>query len=164
MNTGTPDRIGPFFNFASGRLVAGGNGFFAYNDPWKTPYAYFSSGKRRNNYNAYYNPAGSGAALASDCATLGVWPYIDPNSNYMNPDTYQIISAGSNQAFGQGSNLTLVPSGQSPAQQNLAWSSQGIPTNGGQTSKARLDLATQTNPVGLDDFSNFYDKALGISQ
>jgi len=147
------DRIGPFFEFKSAQLVAGSNGFFAYNDPWKTPYAYFSSGKRRNGYNAYYNAAGPAAAQVSDCASLNVWPYFDPNNLALNPETFQIISAGSDQVFGQGSN---------PAVPGSAWTSKT-----GQTSAARLQMVPPaTNPApatGLDDISNFHGKLLGVS-
>jgi prepilin-type N-terminal cleavage/methylation domain-containing protein len=171
------DSIGPFFDFnaKSIRLISlnaflanvtnptppptPAGQFFVYLDPWKRPFAYFSSGKRRNNYNAYYNPSGPAAAKVSDCFTLGVWPYIDPNGNYLNSDTYQIISAGPDQVFGQGSNLPLLAPGQTVAQANLAWSPQLS-----QTSRTRLDITYVSYPNGLDDFSNFYEKALGIGQ
>jgi prepilin-type N-terminal cleavage/methylation domain-containing protein len=94
-------RIGPFFTFASNRLVPGANGFFSYMDAWgKQPYAYFSSysWKSRNMYNRY----GS-----SDCANLGVSPYYSSTMqngvvNYVKPEEFQIITAGQDGAFGPG--------------------------------------------------------------
>jgi hypothetical protein len=100
-------------------------------------------------------PTNSPPAILSDCDALHVWPYGDPNKNYLNADTFQIISAGPDQAFGQGTNLTLNPP--------PVWSPQIS-----QASDTRLQTVPPATspppPTGLDDFSNFYDKALGISQ
>src|SRR5207253_9071458 len=52
------------------------------------PYAYFSSYKTRNGYNRF---------ASTDCPSLGVWPYAEaltPTVRYLNPNTFQIISAG----------------------------------------------------------------------
>jgi prepilin-type N-terminal cleavage/methylation domain-containing protein len=145
----TGDRIAPFFDFnaKSNRLNTSIGPFFAFNDPWGTPYAYFSSGKRRNGYNAYYAPppATPAAAQQSDCTTLGVWPYGDPNNNYLNADSFQIISAGPDKTFGQGSNLTLSPP---PTWSQTIAGSTGVVAPG---------------TAGLDDLSNFYEKALGAN-
>ena len=118
----TGDRIGPFFEFKSSRLVPGNaNGFsanalFVYLDPYHDPmdplakpYAYFSTTTAPNNYNPYYSVPTS---VTSDCQSLepmgGFWPYIEsPGSGsaapkYMNPNGFQIISAGPNGKFGVG--------------------------------------------------------------
>jgi prepilin-type N-terminal cleavage/methylation domain-containing protein len=161
--TGGGGTIGPFYDFngkvtrlvplnqVSGQAPTAAGQWFVFLDPWKSPFAYFSSGKRRNGYNAYGPLAGCPNTFLTDCYTLGVWPYLDPNSNFLNADSFQIISAGPDLAFGQGSNPKAAPP--------VTWT----PTTG-QLSNSRLDMATQTTPTGLDDLSNFYDKALGISQ
>lgn len=95
---------GPYIEFKSYRLVRlYGNAYPSYMDAYRhQPYAYFSSGRRRDNYNRYGG---------SDCDPLGVWPYavrLDPSPAYHNPRTYQIISAGGDGRFGRG---TLLPNG-----------------------------------------------------
>jgi prepilin-type N-terminal cleavage/methylation domain-containing protein len=90
-------RIGPLYDFKPSRLT-GAQGSFSYFDPYGTrPYAYFSHGKTLNNYNRYPS--------SSDCASLGVSPYMISVSNpvrYHAQDTFQIISAGADKNFGPG--------------------------------------------------------------
>jgi prepilin-type N-terminal cleavage/methylation domain-containing protein len=92
-------RIGPFYQFEGSRLAVSpvqghqANPILVYNDPYGTPYAYFSSFRTRNGFNRY--PTG-------DCLTLGVSPYQDTQSTFYNPETIQIISAGANKKFGAG--------------------------------------------------------------
>jgi len=120
---GRQDRIGPFFQFESKRLVQGGNGFYSYNDPYGTPYAYFSSYKIANAYSRYG---------VSDCANLGVSPYIQsttPTVTFYNPKSFQIISAGKDRTFGPGG----------------LWGPSNPPTN----------------PAAADDMSNFSSSLLG---
>jgi general secretion pathway protein G len=85
------DRIGPFYDFKLNRLAAGASGFFSYNDVWGSPFLYFSSYKTRNGYNRYGG---------SDCSQSS--PYQQPNGIYYNSDTFQIVSAGADKAFGGG--------------------------------------------------------------
>jgi len=127
------ERRGPFYNFESNRLVQGSNGFYSYMDPYKLPYAYFSSYKTTNGYNRYFSTYNN-----SDCANLGVWPYYPtagsgsaPPAKYHNPKSFQIISAGKDNTFGCG---TVNSSPWSP----------------GNASREMED-----------DMSNFYDSALG---
>jgi general secretion pathway protein G len=89
------NRIGPFYQFEGSRLVASptGNQVFVYNDPYGTPYVFFSSFRTRNGYNRYGG---------TDCPTLNVSPYQDTASTYYNPETVQIVSAGANKQFGAG--------------------------------------------------------------
>src|SRR5207248_1531508 len=55
-------RKGPYFNFKANRLVLGPSGkFLMYNDPYGTPYAYYSSYKLKNGYSRYGT---------NDCPTL----------------------------------------------------------------------------------------------
>ncbi len=78
-----PDNLGgsrnSFFEFKSNRLVVPpvpNATFFAYQDPYDKGgiYAYFSAYGVTNNYNKY---AATTTPAASDCATLGVWPYAE---------------------------------------------------------------------------------------
>jgi type II secretory pathway pseudopilin PulG len=157
----TDDRIPPFFEFKSNRLISlsqlvlslggspvGLNDFYVYKDGYgKAPYAYFSSYKTANGYNRYYLPNLGGlpnpVAGTSDCQTLGVWPYAQSWGNspvYLNAQTYQIISAGKDTNFGAGSNPSLL----------ATWT----PAN-----------ATAIYPqgsAGYDDVANFYDRLLGV--
>jgi prepilin-type N-terminal cleavage/methylation domain-containing protein len=135
-----------FFDYQPSRLVpAGGSapgGFWAYQDPYqKKAYAYFSSYKTSNDYNHV-----SKITNRSDCASLGVSPYAEvwngatsTNNKYVNPSTFQIISAGKDATFGPGTTSTAT---------------QYIP---GITS-------LPSNAAGYDDMSNFYDKLMGISR
>jgi type II secretory pathway pseudopilin PulG len=124
----TGDRIPPFFNFQSNRLVkrVTGNPFFSYVDPWNRnqPYLFFSSGNRMNGYN-------------DADATLGVAPYyeaVNPK-RYLNPSSFQIISAGQNGLFGAG----------------------------GLWTPSTCDVVYPWDSPGFDDQSNFHDgKTLGI--
>jgi type II secretory pathway pseudopilin PulG len=153
---------GPYYQFDSTRLVQAPTSaqFLVYMDPFGTnqPYAFFSSGKGRNSYNAYAGAYGSwptpGFTAPSnnlpsfDCPSL-FWtdpktgnkyqlqPYyqlVNGAPQYYNGDTYQIICAGKDGKFGAG--------GQ--------WSTQSGPGGPG------------TYPNGADDSSNFYDSKLGV--
>jgi prepilin-type N-terminal cleavage/methylation domain-containing protein len=89
-------RKGPYFEgfqTASKRLKARTGPFLSFFDPFEKgqPYIYFSSGNRRNGYSAVkWNNA--------------VEPYYRSANpkQYENPNTFQIISAGKNGAFGPG--------------------------------------------------------------
>ena len=107
------DRIGPFFPFKAPRLVGGK--FPSYLDPHRNPtdplarpYAYFSSTTAPNTYNPYFSfavPPNPAAAQLSDCTSLGIWPYVDNTTSpatYLNPNGFQIISAGPDTFFGIG--------------------------------------------------------------
>jgi prepilin-type N-terminal cleavage/methylation domain-containing protein len=106
-------RKGPYFQFQTTHVATSptGSGFPVYLDTYAIgsggnlvgkPYAYFSSGKTANGYNAYAGTFGA------DCKTLGNFgAYNQPAGagqavQYYNPDTFQIISAGYNQTFGPG--------------------------------------------------------------
>jgi hypothetical protein len=97
----------PFYNFAADRLVdLRGNGFPSYLDLYRQrPYAYFSSPYK--GYNEWPVLGGH----PSDCPSepgkaMGdsdVWPYASAPNTYLNPDTFQILSAGPDGVFGTGS-------------------------------------------------------------
>jgi prepilin-type N-terminal cleavage/methylation domain-containing protein len=137
MKTSGP-RKGPYFQFVSSRLqgpLNGNNMMWQFIDAYGSssggqPYAYFSSGPAANNYNAY-------PTLGSDCVALGITngAYTQTNAapfQFYKPDTFQIISAGKNQAFGPGG-YWLSSMGAS-----------GMPASGG------------------DDITNFYGAKLGV--
>jgi len=140
------ERKGPFYEFVSDRLKdLRGNGFYSYIDGWdKLPYAYFSSYGKRNGYNRFYGLDGK-----SDCNSLGVWPYAEalvPTMRYLNPESFQIISSGEDNAFGQGSNLTVTP----------------VPTWTRANASASPAISN-SGRAGADDQSNFYDNQLGVA-
>lgn len=108
-------RLGPYYDFQISRLVLwpGLAPFPVYIDAWevkasKKPYAYFSSQGTNNNY----ANLGNGYLLV-DCAGIGASPYAqsyvlsgpDPVLNkavtYVNPNGFQIISAGKDGLFAQ---------------------------------------------------------------
>jgi prepilin-type N-terminal cleavage/methylation domain-containing protein len=163
------DTIPPFFEFDSTRLMVLPNqfrpasGYLSYRDTYgRVPYAYFSSYKTRNGYNRY-------GTASSDCDTLGVWPYAESISaagvnawRYLNPNTFQIISAGANGAlimkkntgFGRGSDPNDLAQRLDPS-----WT----PTRAGnaQANRGYADPPPPATPSGIDDQSNFYDAPLG---
>jgi general secretion pathway protein G len=96
------------------------------------PYAYFSSFGIRNGYNRYG---------AGDCLKLGVNPYAQATTQYINPSGFQIISAGADLKFGPGSNPGASP----------------IPL----WTPATAATSAASGPNGADDQSNFYDSLLG---
>jgi prepilin-type N-terminal cleavage/methylation domain-containing protein len=135
----------PFYDFKSERLAVGQSGtgnFFHYLDAYGSlnstksrPYAYFSSYKSANNY---LRISSSGApAFINDCLALNVVPY-GSGSNFQNPNTFQIISAGKDQVFGSS---------------GATW---------------RAAIASDIYPPGIaggggaDDQANFYQRPLGV--
>lgn len=93
-----------FFDFQANRLTVR-NGFPSYLDVWGTqPYLYFSNYGVRNGYKVFSTP--TGGYNLSDCQqTFNVYPWYestDPNygTKYLNPDSFQIISAGEDMTFG----------------------------------------------------------------
>jgi prepilin-type N-terminal cleavage/methylation domain-containing protein len=88
----------PFYNFQSSRMMTGANGHPAYRDYWqKGPYIYFST-SRMNTY------------VASDCTGssntfMGSGPYLSAPGAFINPQTFQIFSAGQDGIFGPGGNV-----------------------------------------------------------
>jgi type II secretory pathway pseudopilin PulG len=207
-NPGNPaqpggDRLPPFFEFKSNRLIhwtppgqpadysGTAPGFPSYLDTYgKTPYAYFSSYRmsetQSNGYNRYVNysnpylrlwPAGTNSGIqcgpvTTDCQALpfakgqpadennlGVFPYAEAAGpggtlSYLNPRTFQIISAGKDLYFGQGTAICTYP-GAPPG--STAWfgGPYWTPQN-----------TSTIYPTGLlgggDDITNFHDRLLGV--
>jgi prepilin-type N-terminal cleavage/methylation domain-containing protein len=79
---------GPYFDFAPDRFA--GNAFL---DPFKTPYAYMASG-------ASGYPTSVTVVTASGNQTVS--PYKLAASRFVNPDSFQLISAGQDLTFGPG--------------------------------------------------------------
>lgn len=132
-----------FYDFLTNRLVQVGN-FLAYKDGYgKNVYAYFSSYKSTNGYNRYV-VSPPFVLTNTDCGSLMVAPYAEgwdaANSRpvrYLNPNSYQIISAGLDKTFGKGTyDAATIWNPRNPALS---------PTQG-----------------GFDDMSNFSDRFLGI--
>jgi len=106
-----------FFEFKGARLRVGHpGGFLVYTDyygtgtnPWGTPgmpYVYFSSGRAGNDYNIAPPLGPDCPSVLSGNAKPGVdppvMPFIDPNKRFINPNGFQIISAGADGKFGRG--------------------------------------------------------------
>lgn len=93
------------YEFKSSRLRnLRGNGFCSYLDAYKQrPFAYFSSYNNPNGYNRYG---------VSDYPNLGVdvnvFPYAEAAGRYLNPSSFQILSAGRDGVFGQNLNSTIL--------------------------------------------------------
>ena len=117
----TNKRNGPYFQFDPNRVqISGTNGYAQYTDPYGSVYAYFSSGKSANGYNAYWNV---NSLNQPDCPSLtamnyttglpqSIQPYCSNQTaplQYYNPDTFQIISAGNNQNLRAGQLLGVHP-------------------------------------------------------
>jgi hypothetical protein len=137
-----------FFQFKNERLKVRSNSpFLSYYNVWddkSQPYAYFSSysgiGGAENGYNKFFASTTPGS---SDCNGLGVWPYAETNSprmTYLNPKTFQIISAGPDGKFGTGTNVSASP------------------VSGFWTARTAGTAATAD---GRDDLSNFHGQRLG---
>ena len=148
-STGADNRIGPFLEVKANKIVGG-----HYVDPWGTPYAYFARDPSLNNYPHNRKSAAEPGVLISPFAT---WPdntyvvegtMIAPNGvqafytytsdttpvKFLNPSTYQIISAGADGVFGRGGR----------------W----VPGQGDYVS----------NGIGGDDLSNFNKGPMGQAQ
>lgn len=105
--TVNPERIGPFYEFRSNRLVLGAATaptpfYFVYKDTYGTPYVYFGGSGSANSYaSSAFNTVNSTGLTA-----LGLTgPYYESASSpakFLNPNSFQIISAGKNGRFGVG--------------------------------------------------------------
>lgn len=120
--------IKPFYEFPTSRLsVRGGATLSSFTDPWGTqPYVYFSSRETSNQY------FGTGLAFPV--------PFRLSATRFVNPNGFQIISAGPDKEF--GNNAGSVPPG--------IWAA------------GTGNFASGT--VGADDLSNFHDGPLGQQQ
>ena len=167
-------RKGPYFEFKPNRLQAWNNTpFYAYLDAFgQAPYAYFSSYKTASGYERYHAAFGT-----SDCGSLGVSPYADllpnppsyaaPPPRYLNPSTFQIVSAGADGVFGRGS-CQLPKGGAGPT----VWTpGTPLPTWSPVTAGSTPATAAFTNgavptpaqlAAGRDDLSNFHPTFLGM--
>lgn len=92
------------------------------------------------------NKAGTGSNLASIPSNpQDVWPYAEGPGRYLNPDSFQIISAGANHTFGMG-----TPPAGGPG---------GLPLNFWTPR-----IGAGIFQWGADDRSNFYRLLLGTAQ
>jgi general secretion pathway protein G len=103
----------PFYEFKSGRLImpmlvgttpTPYNGFFYYADPFNTnsPFVYLSSYPGGNNYNSSDSPTYLTGTTVTPTIPVAPGPYQDPSGRYINPNTFQILSAGADGIFGPG--------------------------------------------------------------
>ncbi|HJT75960.1 MAG TPA: hypothetical protein VJ739_02065, partial [Gemmataceae bacterium] len=170
-------RKGPYYPYDSSRLLRNAStNFLSYADPLSgKPYAYFSSfsywskaplaaGGVLVPVPNRYGPTGAtpvGNTGVSDCNSLGVSPYADvatnptvanpPIPHYLNADTFQIISAGADGVFGQGSM-------NNSSSYDCSWS----PNTAGKTMATAV--AGGNNPkAAARNMANFYSNLLGIA-
>jgi prepilin-type N-terminal cleavage/methylation domain-containing protein len=148
---------GPFYEFKRSRLAmvnhsqTGNSQFLSYNDPWGTPYLYFSSSRGGNDYwvgpnNNFSTSDCPSAPRYDDHPDLGgsvvgpVLPYPEAILNggvrFHNPNSFQIISAGKDQVFG-----SCITSGG-------AW-------------YWKPNAGYRQDHPGADDMSNFHGRLLG---
>jgi len=126
----TTERIGPFYTFENNRLTTatqyslpntmlGGNSplfcsitkYPAYLDRYGTPFAYFGGTGGANSYvtgtygiNGTVSDGKTNPLVPLGCRSIGISiPYPDSAGKFMRPDSYQILSAGKNKAFGDPS-------------------------------------------------------------
>jgi prepilin-type N-terminal cleavage/methylation domain-containing protein len=136
-----------FYNFVNARLYQRNPNvpFLSYKDAYGVqPFAYFAA--RGKNY--YGNERA--------CQSLGVSPYYTLKktgtftiTQYINPDSFQIISAGRDKAFGKA----VGPAGANIMPFNIA------PGQGSWDSNT-----PSVDPSGRDDQSNFSGAQLGLPQ
>jgi len=96
---GGADRIGPFYNFESNRLVPAGSRFPSYLDRYTTPYAYFGGTGAANTYKSYCPSLPCPGAANGQ---VGPIAYQETATRWTRPDGYQIISAGKDMKFAPG--------------------------------------------------------------
>lgn len=137
-----------FYAFQSDRLFILRPGlstnFASYNDAFAqrvpVPYLYFSANNRKNGYTPGYgitlkdnsgSPPGSGPAVT----VSAYFQTAGPPVQWWNPDTFQIICAGANGAYGAG---------------------------GGPWTPANAETFYSSNNPGNDDQTNFYDAVMGV--
>lgn len=144
---------------------------YSYQDTYgSNVFAYFSGYRTANQYNRYFSQtAGVNFRPFSDCLYLGfvnsasvpafangIWPHAEvlaPAPRFLNPKSFQIVSAGRNGIFGVGTNLTSA----SPQVWQAALATDVYPevkpTDTGVPFERRF---------GYDDQANFYERNLGV--
>jgi prepilin-type N-terminal cleavage/methylation domain-containing protein len=147
---GSETRYGPYYTFAPARLRKNTNnsGFLYYLDPYGMPYLFFSRGPdglptydTAANINSLYSKILPDSVTGGTFTISGVLPYQSSVNaaaaagpiQYMNPQGWQIISAGKNKLYGPG---------------GPAWTPQN-----GYAGK---------NPNGNDDLANFQSAPLAV--
>lgn len=98
--TAGEDRLGPFYQFKSTRLVRQANGYLRYLDPYGTPYVFFGALSPNN-----YDSTETVTVVNTKGVQSTVSPYFEFGSSptrWLNPDTFQIVSAGRDGLFGPG--------------------------------------------------------------
>ncbi len=150
----------------SNRSWCAPSGFPSYLNNWKDtarPYAYFSSGKGKNGYNSTYNQQGS---FSHEIQALDyVAPYYDSvtkdlqghlSINYLNPSSFQIISAGFDGYFTNPTPPNPPPGPPIvPATLPYPFSSPNLPPQRCHWNPAVIGLSADTSAYWKDNRSNF---------
>ncbi|MFQ3652429.1 MAG: type II secretion system protein, partial [Gemmataceae bacterium] len=110
-------RRGPFYDFKSNRLRPAANGFFVYLDPFDPPqgvgrkaYVYLSD----YSTNVYSKYGSSDSAQTVQPNNQPVQPYKLSPSQFVNPGSFQIISAGADGRFGDSTMWTPTQGSSDP--------------------------------------------------
>jgi prepilin-type N-terminal cleavage/methylation domain-containing protein len=155
-------RIGPFVELKTENFAADASGYPRMIDKWGVPFAYFSaySPTGRFDYGWQYNATNTTGVLNlsqnPNGGAVTVYPYFTGTGasvKFMNPKTFQIISAGRDKTFGPSG---FMPSAGSPSVGNYAANYINAWTPG-QGSSYVQNVAQG----GYDDFSNFQRSRLG---
>ena len=96
-------RKGPFYEFPAGRLTqtSKGSNFYVYKDSFGVlPYLMFSS---TNNYGAQNTGIySSGINVETTAGTFNVRPFEQAPRRFLNAESFQIVSGGTDKKFGPG--------------------------------------------------------------
>lgn len=136
---------GPFFDFDPKRVNADGH----FLDPYGTPYYFFGS-KFGNDYDVWgvfavlINPGNLPGGFTTDGGYGGMNPHVGIDGKYVEPNGYQIVSAGKDQQPGPGSQI--VSTGPRTFNPNQVWPGTGV---------------YKMSPGGADDLANFSAYVLG---
>lgn len=171
-STGTIQRKGPYMSFQSSRLVMLPScpGFPVYLDDYssvsigrghQTPYAYFSSEGNYGGYNQHGNGLFSTISTGGDCSVISAYVWTQGLSTtgvlqYMNPNKYQILSAGKDGVF--ASDLSPL------AAATTYWNPYTGDMTGVPSVNPVMSARATSRPVGWDDQSNFSSTLLGVGQ
>jgi len=152
---GAGTRVAPFFEFNSDRMSVGQSGFPVYRDPYNPgrPYLYFTSYRSGNDYSEYDLYKGGGD-LVRAFADPSTYNSTTQQFKFINPNSFQIISAGRDGKFG---NFTLNPT---PPPVQTPTINYFVKWRNGTFS-----TFPSTNPnVVNDNLANFHQTKLGIPQ
>jgi hypothetical protein len=151
---------GPFFDFDPKRMSTDGH----FKDPYGTFYYFFGS-KYGNDYDtwgvfaAVLNPSNQQGGFTPQGGYGYMNPHVGIDNKFVEPNGYQIVSAGKDQVPSLGGVLTGQPPPSPKWDPNSEW------PGGGAYKVNRPDFPNPSNPNmtggGADDISNWSAYQLG---